>query len=160
MARPLEKLSTAHLKKVLSDLKEASDIEEAVLIGEKNRIIACAPTQKKNHEAEILKILAQLRDWSTFTPGKHNGGMFAHHVLDYNGSKIVAAKCGNDLILFVMLQKHGYISIAMLELENSVREIKRILGRKNITQREQKAHERYIKPLLSNRNSDNIIFVK
>ena len=155
-----ENLPTPRLKKVLSDLKSAIDIDEVLLIGEKEGILVYAPTENENFEAEIPKIFAHLRGWGANTPSKPGNNMFAHHILDYNGSKIVAVKCVNDLMLVIILQKQGYIGPAMLELENSVREIGRILNHKRLRHTEPEAQKHGLKPLISNRNPDNTIFDK
>ncbi len=115
----------SRLINALSDLKNNADIEGAVLIGDKNKIIASVLPKGKNYITEIPEILSRLRQWYDSTMILN--GMFAHFIIDYNGCKVLGKRLKHDLTLLVMLQKQGYIGLAMLDIENSVREIHGIL---------------------------------
>ena len=115
------------LKKVLSDLKEASDIEGVVLIEGKDAIIACDLSNNIDYKVEIPEILTMFKHLSDYDLSKRNNSMFAHCIFDYNGCKVIAKRLKN-LTLLVMLQKRGYIGLAMLDIENSIRKIHEILG--------------------------------
>lgn len=116
------------IKKVVSKLKEEGDIEGVLLVGDKNHILAHELPKDINFEAEIPKILALLEKWGGFGQMTPHNDMFAHCILDYNGSKILAKRLENNFTLLIMLQKQGYIGLAMLNLENSAMEIASILG--------------------------------
>lgn len=116
------------LKKVVSDLRKGSDIEGAVIVDEKEAIIACDLPESTNYEAEIPEILAMLKGEDGYAPSKHQKGMFAQNIFDYNGHKVLAKKLKEKLTLLVLLKKRGYISLAMLDIENSIRIIYEILG--------------------------------
>ena len=118
-------LIKSRLINVISDLKNSADIEGVVLIGDKNNIIASDLPKRKNYHAEIPEILSRRQQWYDST--KILNGMFAHCIMDYNGYKVLAKRLKHDLTLLVMLQKQGYIGLAMLDIENSVREIHGIL---------------------------------
>lgn len=52
--------------------------------------------------------------------------IYGHTIKDHNGVKILIKELENDLTLFVILQKYGYISLAMIDIENSIRSIEEI----------------------------------
>ena len=122
----LENLPPSRLRKVLSDLIEASDIEGAILVEGKDSIIAYDLPDKTIDDTEIHKILAMLEESNDSPPIKNDNFIFTQSIFDYNGCKILAKRSGN-LILLVMLQKQGYVGLAMLEIENSIRRIREIL---------------------------------
>ena len=122
----LENLPPSRLRKVLSDLIEASDIEGAILVEGKDSIIAYDLPDKRIDDTEIHKILAMLEESNDSPPIKNDNFIFTQSIFDYNGCKILAKRSGN-LILLVMLQKQGYVGLAMLEIENSIRRIREIL---------------------------------
>lgn len=122
-----QNLPASRLKKVLSDLKEAKDIEGAVLIEGKGAIIACDLPDGTNYEAEIPKILALIEELGDYALSKRGKTMFAQCIFDYNGCKMLVKRLKNFTLL-VMLQKRGYIGLAMLDIENSIRRIDEILG--------------------------------
>lgn len=115
------------LKKVVSDLRKGSDIEGAVIVDGREEIIACDLPEGTNYEAEIPEILAMLEE-DGYAPGEHQKGLFAQRIFDYNGYKVLAKKLKDKLTLLVLLKKRGYISLAMLDIENSIRRIYEILG--------------------------------
>ena len=118
--------SLSGLEKVVSDLKEGSDIEGAVLVGGKDSIIACDLPYVKDPDETIPDILSMIDRWCASSIGNQQSSMFSHYVLDYNGNKIIAKRLEN-LTLLVMLQKQGYLGLAMLDIENSVRRINDIM---------------------------------
>ncbi len=120
-----ENRPTSRLKEVISDLKEGRDIEGALLVDEEDAIIASALPENTNYEAELPEILALLGERKC-SGGTHNM-MFAQHVFDYNGFKILAQKLRDKLTLLVLLQKRGYVSLAMLDIENTIRRMEEIL---------------------------------
>lgn len=117
------------LKDVVSDLRQGSDIEGAVIVYGREEIIACDLPESTNYEAEIPEILALLKE-DGYSSSEHDKGMFSQHILDYNGYKVLAKKLKEKLTLLVLLKKRGYISLAMLDIENSIRRIYEILGGK------------------------------
>lgn len=118
------------LKKVVSDLRKGSDIEGAVIVDGREEIIACDLPESANYEAEIHEILAILEEEDGYVPSENQKGMFAQLIFDYNGYKVLAKKIKEKLTLLVLLKKRGYISLAMLDIENSIRRIYEILGGK------------------------------
>jgi len=123
-----ENLPKSLLKDVLSDLKEANDIEGAVLVDGKDIIVACDLPANAQYEAEIPKILERIEELGGFALNENSKYMFSHCIFDYDGCKILAKRLRN-LTLLVMLQKQGYIGLAMLDIENSIRRIDEILNR-------------------------------
>ena len=117
------------LKNVVSELREGSDIEGAVLIGEKDTIIAYDLPHGRDYEGEISEILAMLKGFGGLVQ-EHDNVMFAQQIFDFNGHKILAKKLKDQLTLLVLMQKRGYVSLAMLDIENSIRRIHEILGNK------------------------------
>ena len=114
------------LKKVVSDLKDGEDVEGAFLIGEGDCVIACELTNK-NNDYDLRKILTLINKTSS-APVHPTGDMiFTCAEFDYNGSRILGKKLDDTLTLFVMLKKRSYVSLAMLNLENTVRKIDNIL---------------------------------
>ncbi len=122
----------SRLKKVISDLKEEEDIEGAILVKGKDRVVACELPKRNNHTEEIAKILALVEEWNASALSGHYDDMFTQCVFDYNGYKILAKKLNKNLALLVMLQKKGYIGPTMLDIENSAREILRILAEREV----------------------------
>jgi predicted regulator of Ras-like GTPase activity (Roadblock/LC7/MglB family) len=122
-----EEQPVSMLKAVVSDLKKGSDIEGAVLVDEEDAIIASALPENKNYEEEIPDILDLLEERGDFSPSEHHNAMFAQQVFDYNGFKVLAKKLRDELTLLVLLKKRGYVSLAMLDIENSIRRIDEIM---------------------------------
>lgn len=121
---------TSRIKEVLSDLKKGSDIEGAMLIEGNDAIIACDLPARANYDKEIPEVLAMLEELCGQTTNELNEVMFAQQIFDFNGHKILAKKLKDKLTLLVMMQKRGYISLAMLDIENSIRRIDEILQNK------------------------------
>lgn len=119
-------LFKSRLINVISDLKNGTDIKGAALIGDKDRIIVSDLPKGNNYPAEIPEILSRLRYWHDSTLPLN--GMFAHCIIDYNGGKVLAKILRENFMLLVLLEKTGYVGLAMLDIENSVREINGILN--------------------------------
>ncbi len=115
------------LKEVISDLKRGSDIEGAILVDEKDVIIATALPENKNYERDIPEILEMLEKGFSSALNERDNLMFAQQIFDFNGFKVLAKKLRDKLTLLVLLKKQGYISLAMLDIENSVRKIDEIM---------------------------------
>jgi len=128
MSKIEEDQAVLRLKDVVSDLRKGSDIEGAVIVDGKEAIIACDLPVGTNYEREIPEILALLEEEHGYAPSEHHKVMFAQRIFDYNGYKVLAKKLKEKLTLLVLLQKRGYISLAMLDIENSIRKINEILG--------------------------------
>ena len=122
-----ENRSVSMLKKVVSDLKEGSDIMGAALIDEDHSMITFDLPENESYKSDIPEILALLKGTNPSSTKVHRNCMFMPSILDYNGCRILAQKLTNDLTLLVMLQKQGYMGLAMLEIENSIRRIQEIL---------------------------------
>lgn len=121
-----EEKAASRLKDVISELREGSDIDGAVLIGEKDAIIAYDLPPNGNFEGDIPEILAILEELGGLAQ-EHDNVMFAQRIFDFNGHKILAKKLKDQLTLLVLMQKRGYVSLAMLDIENSIRRIHEIL---------------------------------
>ena len=115
------------LKKVISELKEGVDIEGAVLVNESDEIIAASFPKSSNYESELHEIMSIFEELNDLSESKSQDAFFAQRILDYNGFKILAKKLKDKLTLLVILKKRGYLSLAMLEIENSTRKIHEIL---------------------------------
>jgi predicted regulator of Ras-like GTPase activity (Roadblock/LC7/MglB family) len=118
---------SSRLKKVISELKEGADIEGAALVDYEDSVIAYDLPNDKNFKDEIQGILEFIN--KTYDPQTNleNDSIFAHKVFEYNGFKVLAKKLKDKLTLLVMLRKRGYVSLAMLDVENSIRMIDDIL---------------------------------
>jgi predicted regulator of Ras-like GTPase activity (Roadblock/LC7/MglB family) len=114
------------LEKVVADLRQGSDINGAALVEGNDSIIACDLPGEGNSGIEIPEILSMIERWNASSLGGQNGGMFSQCILDYNGNKVIAKRMKN-LTLLVMLQSQGYVGLAMLDIENSVRRIHEIM---------------------------------
>ncbi len=115
------------LREVISDMKEGGDIEGAVLVNENNDIIVSAFSKgadfkMENHE--IMSLIDALKDPNL---GKSQDVFFTQRIFDYRGLKVLAKRIKDKLTLLVILKKPGYISLAMLDMENSTRRINEIL---------------------------------
>lgn len=117
----------SRLKKVISELIEGADIEGAALVDFEDSIIACDLPDDKNYKDEIHGILEFIELTFDSKLDLQNEYVFGHKVFEYNGFKVLAKKLKDKLILLVMLRKRGYVSLAMLDVENSIRMIDEIL---------------------------------
>lgn len=116
------------IKKVLSELKESKDIEGALLVEGTESVLASALPNRTEHEMDVTKILAQMRELQGHINDTNDHGMFSQHIFEYNGFTVLARTL-NNLTLLVMLQKSGYMGLAMLDIENSIRKIDQVLRR-------------------------------
>ncbi|MEE9150403.1 MAG: hypothetical protein V3U20_01045 [Thermoplasmata archaeon] len=121
-------LTMSLLKKVVSDLREAGDIEGAILVEGKNSIITSDIPENMDPDTCLSDIMTILDDDGIFELSMKYNGLFTQHIFDYNGCKVLAKKLNDNLTLLVMIQKIGYTSLAMLDIENSIRRIHEILG--------------------------------
>ena len=115
------------LREVISEMREGGDIEGAVLVNEKNDIIVSAFSKNadltlENHE--ILSLIEALEDPEL---GKSQDVFFTQRIFDYKGLKVLAKRIKDKLTLLVILKQPGYISLAMLDIENSIMRIDEIL---------------------------------
>jgi predicted transcriptional regulator len=108
-------------------LKEGADIEGAALVDYEDSIIAYDLPNDKNYKDEIHGILEFIKSTFDSQQDLKNEYIFAHRVFEYNGFKVLAKKLKDKLTLLVMLRKRGYVSLAMLDVENSIRMIDSIL---------------------------------
>lgn len=123
----IEKISLdKYLKGILSNLRNISDVQGAILIDGKNSILAYDMQNGMNPLEYLHGITRILDEERRLTIKKKTKRLFIQHIFDYNGCKVLAKKI-KELTLLVMLEKRGYISLAMLDIENSVREIENIL---------------------------------
>jgi predicted regulator of Ras-like GTPase activity (Roadblock/LC7/MglB family) len=114
------------LKKVVSELRDGEDVEGAFLVGERHRVIACE-LKDNNSDYDIRKILNLINNTSSTSKLPMNDSIFTCTDFDYNGSRILGKKLDDKLTLFVMLKKRSYVSLAMLNFENTIRKIDNIL---------------------------------
>ncbi len=120
-------LTKSLIENVISDLRKANDIEGAALVEGDSFLIAYDLPGKSNYITEIPEIMTQVNDMSNLSPAKQMNQLFSHCIFDYNGSKVLAKKLKGNLTLLVLLQKRGYIGLAMLDIENSIRRIDEII---------------------------------
>jgi hypothetical protein len=111
----------------MADLNETQDIEGVALIEGTDSILAYDFPHHDNNKVEIQKILELLKETSTTAPVTSNNTYFAHNMLNYNGLRVLTKKLNKNRTLLVMLRKQGYISLAMLDIENSIRMIDEIM---------------------------------
>ena len=123
-----ENLAISRLKQVISDLNKISDIKGAALVEGIDDVITCDLPSSTDYEKDISEILRLLEEGDGYTINRQREVMFAHRILDYNGYKVLVKKLGNRFTLLVMLQKRGYVSVAMLDIENSIRRIDDIIN--------------------------------
>ncbi len=114
------------LEKVVSDLKDGEDVEGAFIVGEKDLIIAC-DLKNRDNDYDIDKILNIINETSSTSRHLMRDSIFACTEFDYNGLRILGKKLDDTLTLFVMLRKRSYVSLALLNLENTARKIDNIL---------------------------------
>ena len=119
--------SHSRLKEVISEIKEGTDIEGAILIDEREDIIVSAFSKGSNYESRMQEILALFDALKDPNKGESHDAFFTQRIFDYKGFKILAKKIKDRLTLLVILKKRGYISLAMLDIENSTRKIHEIL---------------------------------
>jgi len=118
-----EDSTTSNLKDIFTDLKNEGDIEGAILVDSKYTMIAGDLPKSWDHEEEIPKMLELLEERSDFALSKNHNVMFAQHLFEFKGYKILAKKLRGKLTFLVLIQKQGYVSLAMLNIENSIRRI-------------------------------------
>jgi hypothetical protein len=117
----------SNINKVISDLKEGSDIEGVVLVEGRDRVIECNMPYEKFCRIEIPELIDNLENGKDLALSQHQSGVLKQHILDYNEYKVLAKRLEDDLTLLVLLQNRGYVSLAMLDVEISTRRISEIL---------------------------------
>ena len=122
-----DKIPHSKLREVISEIKEGGDIEGAVLINENDDIIVSAFSKGSDYELKTAEIMALLDILKDPKLGTSKDAFFTQRIFDYNGFKVLVKKIRNRLTLLVFLKKRGYISLAMLDIENSTRKIHEIL---------------------------------
>jgi predicted regulator of Ras-like GTPase activity (Roadblock/LC7/MglB family) len=118
-----DNISISLLKKIISDLSNESDIEGACIVDQDDSIIASDLPDSSGYEADITEIMQLINEGDGYKAYEQSKVMFSQRILDYNGCKILAKKIRDKLTLLVMIHKRGYISLAMLDIENSIRKI-------------------------------------
>jgi hypothetical protein len=122
-----ENIPHSRLREVISEIKEGGDIEGAILIDERDDFIVSAFSKGTNYESKTPEILAMLDALKDSNLGKSPDTFFTQRIFDYNGFKVLAKRIKDRITLLVFLKKPGYISLAMLDVENSTRKIHEIL---------------------------------
>ena len=115
------------LKDVISEIKEGGDVEGAALINEKNEIIISTFSKETEYDKCIPEILALMKALKSPDLCSSSDTFFTQRIFDQNGFKILAKNIMDGYILLVFLKKRGYISLAMLDIENSTIRINQIL---------------------------------
>jgi predicted regulator of Ras-like GTPase activity (Roadblock/LC7/MglB family) len=118
---------TTDLRKVISDLSELEDIESAVLVEGMDEIVAGNLPIVPNYKEDIPIILQMLDNTIESSKMELQNDIFAHSILDYNSLKILVKKIKGGFTLLVVIHNQGYLSLAMLDIENSIRKINGIL---------------------------------
>ncbi len=111
---------------VLSNLRKIDDIHGSMLVLGNNSIFASDMPDFMDPDDYFHGIMNVLNEKGMFDLNKVNRKLFGHHIFDYNGYKVLAKKIRNFTLL-VMLKKMGYVGLAMLDIENSAREIDQIM---------------------------------
>jgi predicted regulator of Ras-like GTPase activity (Roadblock/LC7/MglB family) len=122
-----ESLSIYLLRKIISDLKNESDIEGVCIVDQNDSIIASDLPDSFGYEADITKIMQIINEGDGYSAYEQSKVLFSQRIVDYNGCKILAKKIRDKLTLLVMIHKRGYVSLAMLDIENSIRKIDEIM---------------------------------
>jgi predicted regulator of Ras-like GTPase activity (Roadblock/LC7/MglB family) len=122
-----ENISITLLKKIISDLRNESDIEGVCIVDQNDAIIASDLPDSSHYEADITEIMQLINEEDGYLAYEQSKVLFSQRILDYNGCKILAKKIKDKLTLLVMIPKRGYISLAMLDIENSIRKIDEIM---------------------------------
>lgn len=117
------------LNNVISDLKDKSDIDGAVIINGGGQIIARALPDVSISPFGFSGLLPKLMELSYGGRSTSKKIMFPHLISEYNGQRILARPVTDDLFLLVLLQESCYMSPAMLDTENSILRIQEILSR-------------------------------
>jgi hypothetical protein len=122
-----EKESLTRLSEVISNIKDGDDIEGAILINERDDTIVSAFSNSINHKIKMTEIIALLDALKDPMIGKTNDTFFTQRIFDYNGLKVLTKNIMERLTLLVFLKKRCYISLVMLDVENSTRRIHEIM---------------------------------
>ena len=123
----LENKPASLLQKVVCDLKDGDDIKGAALIYKNRTLLAHDMPNDMNLEVDIPSILYSVENKNPkYNP---NTILMGHNIIDHKGFKILVKNLDNDFTILVLMQKHGYISLAMLDIENSIRWIEEIIQR-------------------------------
>jgi predicted regulator of Ras-like GTPase activity (Roadblock/LC7/MglB family) len=117
----IEETPISLLHKVVSDLKNADDIKGAAIIYKNNHFLAHEMSDNMDLVPKIPYLLKNVDE------GSSNMTLYGHTIKKYDGLKIILKELENDLTLLVILQRDGYISLAMIDIENSIRCIEEIL---------------------------------
>jgi hypothetical protein len=124
----LENSPLSMVRKAVFNLRNQDDIKGAVLIYNLDSIIAYEMPNNLKFKEQIPKILKKLENGFENKENDPPKILFEHQIIDYNGYKILVKRLIPNLTLLVMLQKHGYLSLAMIDVENSIRWIKEIIS--------------------------------
>jgi hypothetical protein len=122
-----EKESLTRLSEVISNIKDGDDIEGAILINERDDTIVSAFSNSINRKIKMTEIISLLYSLKDPMIGKTNDTFFTQRIFDYNGLKVLTKNIMERLTLLVFLKKRCYISLVMLDVENSTRRIHEIM---------------------------------
>jgi predicted regulator of Ras-like GTPase activity (Roadblock/LC7/MglB family) len=122
-----ENISIILLKKIISDLRDETDIEGVCIVDQNDEIIASDLPETSHYESDITEIMQLINEGDGYSAYEQSKVLFSQRILDYNGCKILAKKIRDKLTLLVMIHKRGYISLAMLDIENSIRKIDEVM---------------------------------
>ena len=122
-----ENISIILLKKIISDLRDETDIEGVCIVDKNYEIIASDLPDSSCYESDISEIMQLINEGDGYSVYEQSKVLFSQRIVDYNGCKILAKKVRDKLTLLVMIHKRGYISLAMLDIENSIRRIDEIM---------------------------------
>ena len=115
------------IKFMLSDLSKRRDVLGAVLVRGDMGIVACDLPVYDNETPDILDELAMMENWGAYPRRVPKNSLFPQLVRDGNGFKIFAKQMSGDLTLFVMMRNSGYIGLATLDIEKTIKKIKKTL---------------------------------
>ena len=121
------------IKEIMSDLRRVEDVGGTVLIRLDGSVMAMDLPSEIHMNVSMRGLLQNLALLRGKTQLNRSKSIFAPVVIQYNGFNVLTSSIDKDLLFVTIVKNKGYLGVAMLDIENTVREIRRIISGKEMS---------------------------
>jgi predicted regulator of Ras-like GTPase activity (Roadblock/LC7/MglB family) len=118
--------SRSALINLMRNLTINDDIKGAALVSKEGTILACDVPDNTVFTTNIPRIMDIMNLCEGSFGAESSNIMFNQTIFNYNESKVIAKKLRTGIALLVLMDRTGYVSLVMLEIENSTRMINQV----------------------------------